>query len=122
MMRVLLVDDEKKFVRMLAKRLELRGIHAEFVHSGEEALDRIREGKRFEVAVLDVKMPGMGGIELRRELVALDPEMKFVFLTGHGSDADYEVGAHEAAFYLAKPLRIEDLVAALEAVQGASSA
>ena len=113
-MRVLLVDDEKKFAMTLAKRLELRGIEAAFVYSGQEAIDMARQGKRFDVAVLDVKMPGIGGIELRHELSNLDPELKFVFLTGHGSKIDVEAGAAETALYLPKPLKIDELVETLQ--------
>ena len=114
-MKVLLVDDEKKFVTMLAKRLALRGIEADFVHTGEDAIEKV-EGDSYDVAVLDVKMPGIGGIELRRKLNALNPKLKFIFLTGHGSRDDFEVGSAEADFYLSKPLRIENLLEALEAV------
>jgi CheY-like chemotaxis protein len=83
-MKVLLVDDEEKFALMLAKRLELRGIHSCYF-SGEKALETVEQGKRFDVAILDVKMPGIGGIELKRRLGLWIRELKFVFLTGHGS-------------------------------------
>jgi two-component system, OmpR family, response regulator len=109
-MKVLLVDDERKFATMLAKRLELRGINVTVCFSGETALEVVTAGNRFDVAVLDVKMPGIGGIELRRRLSDLTPEMKFVFLTGHGSQADYSVGGQEAADYLPKPLKLDALI------------
>lgn len=109
-MNIMLVDDEQKFATMLAKRLELRGIDATVFFSGDEALTAVEKGLRFDVALLDVKMPGIGGIELRRKLQPLDPRMKFVFLTGHGSDADYQVGVKEADGYLPKPLKIENLI------------
>lgn len=109
-MKVLLVDDEQKFATMLAKRLALRGIQAEVFFSGEKALAALSHKKGFDVALLDVKMPGIGGIELRRKLAEIDPQMKVVFLTGHGSDMDYTQGANESAEYLPKPLRIDDLV------------
>ncbi|BBO93252.1 response regulator [Desulfosarcina ovata] len=109
-MNVLLVDDEQKFALMLAKRLGLRGIHTDVFFSGEEALRRVEDGQSYAVGLLDVKMPGIGGIELGRQLKTLDPEMKIVFLTGHGSDVDYQVGASEADGYLPKPLKIEDLI------------
>jgi CheY-like chemotaxis protein len=117
-MNLLLVDDEKKFVMMLARRLDLRGFQVTFVHTGTDAIDLVQKGEQFDVAVLDVKMPGIGGIELRRELQRLDPHLKFVFLTGHGSDIDSYIGAKEAALYLPKPLKIEDLVNALKNVTG----
>jgi DNA-binding NtrC family response regulator len=107
--RVLLVDDEERFVSVLTKRLRLRGIDAEFALSGDAALAAARE-RRFDVALLDVKMPGMGGIELRRRLEALSPGMKFLFVTGHGSRDDYEAGTTEGAIYVAKPIEIDDLI------------
>jgi DNA-binding NtrC family response regulator len=112
-MKVLLVDDEQKFALMLCKRLELRGMAAQVFFSGEKALAAVEAGSRFDVAVLDVKMPGIGGIELKHRLSALDPGMKFVFLTGHGSGTDYETGSIEADDYLPKPLKIDQLIETL---------
>ena len=112
-MTLLLVDDEEKFSLMLAKRLELRGMPVQVCFSGEEALAAVRHGAHFDIAILDVKMPGIGGIELKRRLRELDPGTKYIFLTGHGSDADYEVGAREGDAYLSKPLKIDDLISAL---------
>jgi DNA-binding response OmpR family regulator len=112
-MNLLLVDDEEKFALMLAKRLELRGMRVQVCFSGQNALEAIEEGDRFDIAILDVKMPGIGGIELKRRLRERDPRMKFVFLTGHGSDADYREGTREADGYLPKPLKIDDLVETL---------
>jgi DNA-binding response OmpR family regulator len=108
-MKVLLVDDEKKFAMMLSKRLALRGIDVDYVHSGEAAIDQTARSK-YDVAILDVKMPGIGGIELKRRLKTLAPSMKFIFLTGHGSEVDFETASTEGAFYLTKPLRIEKLI------------
>ena len=116
-MKVLLVDDEQKFAKMLAKRLELRGIDADYVHSGEDAILKT-DTQSYDVAILDVKMPGIGGLELERRLKALAPEMKFIFLTGHGSRTDFEAGSAQAACYLAKPIRIEELIAILQEVTG----
>ncbi len=117
-MRVLLVDDEQKFVTFLATRLRLRGIDADCVFSGEAAVERV-SSSGYDVVVLDVKMPGLGGIELRRRLESLRGGMKFIFLTGHGSEGDFQVGSAEASFYLPKPLKIEDLIAVLhQAVAG----
>ena len=108
-MKILLVDDEKKFAVMLSKRLALRGMDVDVVFTGREALEKI-ENKRYDVAVLDVKMPGIGGIELKGKLREVDPELKIIFLTGHGSENDFKVGSAEAACYLAKPLNIETLI------------
>jgi CheY-like chemotaxis protein len=124
-MKVLLVDDEEKFALMLAKRLELRGIDTAVYFSGEKALETIDQGKRFDVAILDVKMPGIGGIELKRRLGLWDPQLKFVFLTGHGSNMDDALERDEAERYLPKPLKIEDLIETLngliEVQSGASN-
>ncbi|MBR9986524.1 MAG: response regulator [Desulfosarcina sp.] len=117
-MKVMLVDDEQKFAQMLAKRLALRGIQADVYFSGEKALESVQQGNRFDVAVLDVKMPGIGGIELKRSLQALDEQMKFAFLTGHGSKMDYEAGSHEAENYLPKPLQIDVLIETLNRLVG----
>jgi DNA-binding response OmpR family regulator len=108
-MKVLLVDDEKKFAMMLSKRLTLRGIDVDYVHTGEAAIDSTEQSK-YDVAILDVKMPGIGGIELQRRLKTLAPSMRFIFLTGHGSEVDFETASTEGAFYLTKPLRIEKLI------------
>jgi len=113
-MNLLLVDDEKKFASMLARRLELRGMQVTVCFSGEDALEAVNEKKPFDIALLDVKMPGIGGIELKRRLREQYPSMKFIFLTGHGSDADYQVSAKEGDGYLPKPLKIDDLIAALK--------
>jgi DNA-binding response OmpR family regulator len=116
-MKILLVDDEKKFVIMLSKRLTLRGIDVDYVFTGEEAVIKAKN-QRYDVAILDVKMPGIGGIELERKLRAMDPDMNFIFLTGHGSENDFQVGSAAAAHYLAKPLQIEALVKILNEVTG----
>jgi DNA-binding response OmpR family regulator len=114
-MKVLLVDDEKKFATMLAKRLTLRGIEVDYVHTARDATLKT-ESNSYDVAILDVKMPGTGGIELERRLKKLAPEMKIVFLTGHGSKTDFEAGSAEAARYLAKPIQIEELMRILHEV------
>jgi DNA-binding response OmpR family regulator len=114
-MKILLVDDEKKFVIMLAKRLALRGIDVDYAFTGDEALTKVGNNI-YDVAILDVKMPGIGGIQLERKLKALVPGMKSIFLTGHGSEADFTAGSAEVAYYLAKPLKIEKLIEILHEV------
>jgi CheY-like chemotaxis protein len=116
-MKVLLVDDEKKFVMMLAKRLRLRGIETDYVYTGEEAMEKAAQ-QTYDAAIIDVKMPGIGGIELQRKIKALTPDTKIIFLTGHGSKNDFETGSAEASYYLAKPMRIEDLLEILHEVTG----
>ena len=117
-MKVLLVDDEEKFVSRLAERLSIRGIDADWATTGEAALAKA-ESTRFDVAILDVKMPFMGGIELKKRLSDMNPDMKFILVTGHGSDQDYEIGSKEAAFYIIKPFKIEYLVEKIHQVSNA---
>jgi DNA-binding response OmpR family regulator len=116
-MKVLLVDDEIKFATMLAKRLALRGIDIDYVYRGEDAIVKA-ESERYDVAILDVKMPGIGGIELERKLKELDPCLKIIFLTGHGSETDFKTGSAEAVCYLAKPIQIDALIKILREVTG----
>ena len=108
--RVLLVDDEEELVTTLAERLGLRGIDAEWVTTCEEALKMLPH-KQFHLAVLDVKMPRMSGLALKRKMEAVAPGMKFIFMTGHGSERDFEEGSAEAgaSYYLLKPVDIESL-------------
>jgi DNA-binding response OmpR family regulator len=108
---VLLVDDEEELVSALAERLSLRGIDADWVCTCHDALERA-EFKTFDVAVLDVKMPKMSGLELKRRLQEKSPDMKFIFVTGHGSENDFREALSEggSAYYLVKPLNIETLI------------
>ena len=115
--KVLLVDDEKKFAVMLAKRLALRDIDVDYVHDGNAALAKVA-GTPYDVIILDVKMPGMSGIELKRVLSRSAPEIKVIFLTGHGSQADFETGTAEGSAYLAKPLDIAMLVEKIHEITG----
>jgi DNA-binding response OmpR family regulator len=116
-MKVILVDDEQRFVSTLAQRLCLRGIEADWACSGEEAMAMV-ERTGYDLAVLDVKMPGIGGIELKRKLEALAPNLKYIFLTGHGSDDDFAVGSAEASSYLAKPIKIELVIQKIRVALG----
>jgi DNA-binding response OmpR family regulator len=111
-MKVLLVDDEIEFVSTLAERLSYRGIDADWVSDPGEAIARA-EGECYDLAVLDVKMPRIDGLELKRQLQRRCPAMKYIFLTGHGSQDAYEAGSAEAGFdyFLHKPLRLEELLA-----------
>jgi len=110
-MRVLLVDDEEQLVSTLAERLAFRGIQANWVTSSTAALELI-ETESFDLAILDVKMPKISGLELKKRLQVLRPAMRFIFLTGHGSEDDFNIGTAEAGkdFYLVKPVKIESLL------------
>lgn len=117
-MKVILVDDEAEFVSTLAERLSLRGIDADWTNRPEEAVDMIK-AKCFDVAVLDVKMPRIGGIALKKRLQEACPKLSFIFLTGHGSEEAFQAGSEEAGTgqYLIKPVRLEDLMVRLSAIE-----
>ena len=110
-MKVLLVDDEEQLISALAERLSIRGLNAQWASTCDDAI-QLADQKDFDVAVLDVKMPKMCGIELKRVLQEKCPQMKFIFVTGHGSEDDYRKGLAEGgeAYYLVKPLKIDVLV------------
>jgi DNA-binding NtrC family response regulator len=106
---VLLVDDELEFLETLVKRLTKRGLNITMTKSGEEALLAAR-GKKIDVAVLDVKMPGMDGIETLREMKRLYPLMEVIMLTGHANVEVAIQGMALGAFdYLMKPTDIDEL-------------
>jgi len=111
-MKVLLVDDEEELVTTLAERLSFRGVDAQWATTGYDAVALVKD-EPFDVVVLDVKMPHLDGIQLKKELERIRPAMNYVFVTGHGSEEDFRVGSAEAGHYLAKPLDIETLVATL---------
>ena len=108
-MRILLVDDEEEFVATLAERLSIRGITADWVTSAQAAEEKIN-AQRYDLAVLDVKMPKVGGRELKKIIEKKQPGIKTIYLTGHGSEEDYTAGSAEAEFYLMKPININDLI------------
>ena len=113
-MRVLIVDDEEELVEALVARLGLRGIEAFGVLGGEAALSRL-ETESFDVILIDVKMPGIGGLELIEEIKLRNPEQRVVMLTGHGSAGHAEQGLRLGAFsYLMKPVKINALVEVFE--------
>jgi len=107
---VLLVDDEEEFVTTLAERLRLRGIPVRVTTDGEEAL-RMMEAEPFQVVVLDVLMPGLGGLEVLKRIKADYSDVKVILLTGQGSTWDGIQGMRMGVFdYLMKPLNIDDLI------------
>jgi DNA-binding response OmpR family regulator len=117
--RVLLVDDEQEFISTLAERLALRGIQASTASDGDEAL-RLIEADPPEVVVLDLMMPGIGGVEVLQRIKQSHPSVQVILLTGHGSTRDGIEGMRLGAFdYLMKPLSIEELIEKLRKAVGA---
>ena len=108
--RVLIVDDEPDFVETMVKRLRDRGLDVEGVLSAKEALE-ILDNADFDVCVLDVKMPGMDGIEALSEMKKKKPLMEVVMLTGHGSVESGIRGLQLGAYdYIMKPVPFSDLL------------
>jgi DNA-binding NtrC family response regulator len=109
---VLLVDDEVPFVETMIKRLEKRDLQVTAAHGGEEGLEKLRENPRVDVVILDVKMPGMDGIETLREMKRIRPLTEVVMLTGHATVESAIDGMKIGAFdYLMKPCEMEQLMA-----------
>jgi DNA-binding NtrC family response regulator len=112
--RILLVDDEKDFAEMLSMRLEEAGDKVTAAYTGQEGLDFL-EKDEFDVIILDIKMPGMDGIQTLRKIKIMHPLVEVILLTGHGSTETAVEGMKLGAFdYLLKPADIDDLTAKLE--------
>ncbi len=113
--RILLVDDEAPFIDTLSKRLVKRGLTVYTANSGTEALEKIGQGDPLDVVILDVKMPGMDGIETLKAIKTLNPMIEVIMLTGHatvGSAIDgMKLGALD---YLMKPCDLELLMAKVQ--------
>lgn len=111
--RLLLVDDEKDLVTYLAKRFSREGFQVSSFTSGSEAIEAART-QVFDMAVVDLKMPEMDGVEVQRQLKALQPLLQVVVLTGHGSfGTALESGRNQAYCYLHKPYEFSGLLAIL---------
>jgi DNA-binding NtrC family response regulator len=108
--RMLLVDDEDDFRITLANRLKLRKIDITDAASGSEAIELVKQ-KPFDVAVIDVKMPGVDGIETLAEIKKIDPSIEVIMLTGHASIESgmesMKIGAYD---YVMKPCDIDELL------------
>ncbi|MGO9568635.1 MAG: response regulator [Desulfomonilaceae bacterium] len=109
--KVLLVDDEAPFVETLAKRLSKRDLTILTAFSGVEALQKLDEDSDIDVVVLDVKMPGMGGIETLKAIRNVHPLVEVIMLTGHATVESAIEGMRWGALdYLMKPCDIEVLI------------
>ncbi|BBO85252.1 hypothetical protein DSCO28_58180 [Desulfosarcina ovata subsp. sediminis] len=107
--KVLLVDDEREFVQTLSERLELRDMGSAVAYDGESALSIVNEEEP-EVMIIDLKMPGIDGMEVLRQVKRTRPEIEVIVLTGHGSENDRQQCMALGAFaYIQKPVDIEEL-------------
>jgi len=104
--KVLLVDDEREFVQTLSERLLMRDMGSAVAYDGESALKLVNDDEP-EVMILDLKMPGIDGIEVLKRVKKTRPEIEVIILTGHGSEADRKICMDLGAFaYLLKPVDI----------------
>jgi DNA-binding NtrC family response regulator len=107
---VLFVDDEEDFVRTMAERMRLRNVGADVALSGEAALESLAHDLP-DVVVLDLKMPGLDGMEVLRRMRDRYPSVEVIILTGHGSSRDEAEALRIGAFaYLQKPVELSELV------------
>ena len=114
--QLLLVDDEVAYVNVLSNRMGRRNIDVTKALSGTEGIQALR-GKDFDIAILDLKMEDMDGLEVLRIFKKMVPQMPVIMLTGHGSEQAAKAGLELGAFdYLIKPCDFEDLI---EKIKGA---
>jgi len=108
--KILLVDDEKEFVETLSERIRMREHDSDVALNGEQALKKMDDDLP-DVVVLDLKMPGMDGMEVLRRIRKAYPKVQVIMLTGHGSEKDEEEAKKLGAFeYLQKPVEIDTLM------------
>lgn len=119
MIPVLIIDDEHDFAVTLAERLQLRNFEAKAVGSADEAMALLQDGWRPAVVIVDLKMPGLDGIETLSLIKQHDPTIEVILLTGHGSTNAGIEGMNKGLFdYLMKPVDIGELVEKIELAAG----
>lgn len=113
---ILLVDDEQPFVETMTKRLKKRGLDILSARDGQAALEQLSRNSGIEVVILDVKMPGMDGIQVLEQIKRRFPITEVIMLTGHATVESAIEGMKLGAFdYLMKPCDMEQLVSKVEA-------
>ena len=112
--KILLVDDEEEFVTTLSDRMQIKNLDSDFVLSGEQALQSL--GNQIpDVMILDLKMPGINGMEVLKRVKKDYPQVQVIILTGHGSDRDKQESADLGAFeYFIKPVDIDALIESIK--------
>jgi DNA-binding NtrC family response regulator len=115
-LRVLVVDDEEELVSALQERLTLRGFETSGVTTGEAALTHLAT-EPCDIVLLDLKMPGLDGLEVLRSIKSDFPRVEVVLFTGHGSKSSVDEGMELGAFdFLVKPVKISSLLRVLAVV------
>lgn len=113
--KLLIVDDETQFLEAIAKRLRKRGLEVHTASNGPDAI-ALAGREKFDIALLDLKMPGMDGSQVLKELKQKHKHLEAVILTGHGSlESAVELTKLGAFSYLPKPYELEKLVETLKA-------
>ncbi len=113
---ILIVDDEKRYANMLAKRLNLRGCVCEVCYDGRQALEILKR-KQFFLTLLDLRLPDMYGTEVLVRMKACCARMPVIILTGHGTEKDRVECMQQGAYaFMHKPLGIEALMTILERI------
>ncbi len=108
--KILLVDDEEEFVKTLSERIQMRDLGSDIALDGQQAL-KIVENEVPDVMVLDLRMPGIDGLEVLRRVKKAYPQVQVIILTGHGTEKDEQEAKSLGAFkYLQKPVDIDQLV------------
>lgn len=108
---IMLVDDEVPFVEAMTKRLARRDLSVDQAFSGEEALQKLIDGTKTEVVILDVKMPGMDGVDTLKAIKSRVPLVEVIMLTGHATVESAIEGMKLGAFdYLLKPCDMDHLI------------
>jgi len=112
--KILLVDDEVEFVSTLSERLQLRGYDVRTANNALEALAFVYK-EAPDVIILDLRIPGMDGIETLKTIKKFDPTIEVIMLTGHGDIRSVEEGMKSGAFeYIMKPVDISELTAKID--------
>ncbi len=112
--KVLLVDDEKDFVNSLSERIQMRELDSQIAYDGEQALELVTDDIP-DVVVLDLRMPGIDGLEVLDRLKKNYPNVQVIILTGHGSEEDEKISKRLGAYdYLQKPVNIDKLIRSIK--------
>jgi DNA-binding NtrC family response regulator len=115
--KVLLVDDEPHFIKLLAERLEGRGFNVETAEGGPEAIAKVK-GEPYDAIILDLLMPGMDGIETLKRLRETNPDLQIILLTGHGTiEKGVEAMKLGAMDFLEKPADFKELLEKIKAAK-----
>jgi DNA-binding NtrC family response regulator len=108
--RALLIDDEEELVTALVERLGYRDVEADYALDGPDGIEKMRQAQ-FDVVVLDLKLPGMSGVEVLKAIKLDHPQVPVLMITGHGSITEHpEERPVEAFDFLAKPIDLAKLI------------